>query len=174
MERGLVEMVDPQTMRDTLRFWASGVAVVTAGDSQRRAGMTVSAFNSLSLEPPLVLVCLFKDTTTAQLVTEIKHFAISILGEEHAYLSDRFAGRISLQENEDRFDGVSTTTATTGSPILTDALAWLDCRIHKVHDGSTHWIMCGEVLAAGHGGSDAPLIYYDRNYRSLMLETEHT
>jgi flavin reductase (DIM6/NTAB) family NADH-FMN oxidoreductase RutF len=167
-------MIDPQTMRDTLRFWASGVAVVTTADSKRRAGMTVSAFNSLSLEPPLVLVCLYKDTTTAEHISEIGYFAISILGEDHAYLSDRFAGRIPLLENEDRFDGVAITSATTGSPILREALAWLDCRVHQVHDGSTHWIVCGEVLAAGRGSSEAPLIYYDRNYRNLMLETEHT
>jgi flavin reductase (DIM6/NTAB) family NADH-FMN oxidoreductase RutF len=167
-------MIDAQTMRDTLRFWASGVAVVSTGDSQRRAGMTVSAFNSLSLEPPLILVCLYKDTTTAELIQHTNVFSISVLGEDHAYLSDRFAGRIPLLEHEDRFDGVATMTAVTGSPILTASLAWLDCRVHKVHDGSTHWIICGEVLAAGRGTSEAPLIYYDRNYRNLMLETEHS
>jgi flavin reductase (DIM6/NTAB) family NADH-FMN oxidoreductase RutF len=167
-------MIDEATMRDTLRFWASGVAIVTTADAERQAGMTVSAFNSLSLEPPLVLICLHKDATTAGLIEETGHFAISILGSDHAYLSDRFAGRIPLIENEDRFEGLSLISAVTGSPILADALAWLDCRVHQVHDGSTHWIITGLVLAAGHGDSEAPLIYYDRNYRALMLQTEHS
>jgi flavin reductase (DIM6/NTAB) family NADH-FMN oxidoreductase RutF len=167
-------MIDEATMRDTLRFWASGVAIVATADSTRRAGMTVSAFNSLSLEPPLILVCLHKEATTAQLVEEIGHFAVSILGSDHAYISDRFAGRIPLTEDEDRFEGIPVITATTGSPILAEALAWLDCRVHQIHDGSTHWIITGLALAAGNGESDAPLIYYDRNYRTLMLQTEHT
>jgi flavin reductase (DIM6/NTAB) family NADH-FMN oxidoreductase RutF len=167
-------MVDALLMRDTLRFWASGVSVVTTAGSQRRAGMTVSAFNSLSLDPPCILVCLYKDTTTAQLVRETGHFAISILGEDHAYVSDRFAGRVPLLAGEDRFDTVPITTAVTGSPILVDALAWLDCKVEAVHDGSTHWIVIGGVMAAGRGTSEAPLVYYDRNYRSLMLQTERT
>jgi flavin reductase (DIM6/NTAB) family NADH-FMN oxidoreductase RutF len=167
-------MIDPTIMRDTLRFWASGVAIVTTKHGENRAGMTVSAFNSLSLEPPLILVCLHKDAVTAELIEQSKHFAVSILGNDHAYLSDRFAGRIPLSEEEDRFDDVPLISAVTGSPILSEALAWLDCRVHQVHDGSTHWILTGLAVAAGRGDSEAPLIYYDRNYRALMLQTEHS
>ena len=160
-------MVDPQTMRDTLRFWASSVSVVTTASAERRAGMTVSAFNSLSLEPPMILVCLYKESSTAQLLQETGIFAVSFLGEQHASVSDRFAGRIPLADKEDRFLGVSTLTAVTGAPILAEALAWLDCRVHAQHDGSTHWIVIGEVLATGRGSSTAPLVYYDRQYRTL-------
>jgi flavin reductase (DIM6/NTAB) family NADH-FMN oxidoreductase RutF len=167
-------MIDAATMRDTLRFWASGVAIVTTTHGENRAGMTVSAFNSLSLEPPLILVCLHKDATTADLIEKSGYFAVSILGSDHAYLSDRFAGRIPLSEEEDRFDGIPLLTAVTGSPILSEALAWLDCQVHQVHDGSTHWIITGLAVAAGNGDSEAPLIYYDRNYRALMLQTEHS
>lgn len=167
-------MIDPTTMRDTLRFWASGVAIVTTAHGRSRAGMTVSAFNSLSLEPPLILICLHKDAGTAQLIRESNQFAVSILGNDHAYLSDRFAGRIPLAENEDRFDGVPLISAVTGSPILSESVAWLDCKVHEVFDGSTHWIITGLAVAAGRGTSEAPLIYYDRNYRMLMLQTEHT
>ena len=167
-------MVDAQLMRDTLRFWASGVSVVTTANGERRAGMTVSAFNSLSLEPPCILVCLLKGTTTAEMIQETGHFAISVLGEDQAYVSDRFAGRVPLLEHEDRFDHVPVATVVTGSPVLTEALVWLDCRVEAVHDGNTHWIVIGEVLAAGHGTSESPLIYYDRNYRALLLQTEQT
>jgi flavin reductase (DIM6/NTAB) family NADH-FMN oxidoreductase RutF len=159
-------------MRDTLRLWASGVTVVTSQHDSQRAGMTVSAFNSLSLEPPLVLVCLFKDTRLAQMVTDSRIFAISILNAEQAALSDRFAGRVPLAEGEDRFDSVTTTTAVTGSPILTDALAWLDCRVHALHDGGTHWIVVGAVQATGqhYDAHPAPLIYYNRAYRQMETQ----
>lgn len=167
-------MIDAHTMRDTLRLWASGVAVVTTQCEDQRAGMTVSAFNSLSLEPPLILVCLYKTTTTAKTIHECGHFAVSFLSEDQAYIADRFAGRVPLQENEDRFDGIALHTAVTGAPVLSDALAWLDCRVEQVHDGSTHWIVIGEVMAAGRRDGEAPLVYFNRNYRSLMLQTEHS
>ena len=85
--------MDAKDMRDTLRLWASGVAVVSTSDSSCRAGMTVSAFNSLSLDPPTILVCLQKDTRTAEVIQSSGIFAVSILGADQAYVSDRFAGR---------------------------------------------------------------------------------
>jgi flavin reductase (DIM6/NTAB) family NADH-FMN oxidoreductase RutF len=164
-------MIDPQTMRDTLRYWASGVSVVstvlTQDDAQLRSGMTVSAFNSLSLEPPLVLVCLHKEAHTARMVMESGCFAISILGAEQSELSDRFAGRIPGLDGDNRFHDLATFTAQTGAPILRDALAWLDCTIHTTHDGSTHWIVIGLVQAAGRGLASEPLLYFDRSYRQL-------
>lgn len=157
----------PEQMRDTLRLWASGVSVVTTASSTRRAGMTVSAFNSLSIEPPLVLVCLHKDASTSQLLQETKHFAVSILSESQAAISDRFAGRVPLENKDERFIGVPTRTFITGSPILADCVAWLDCRIHEQHDGSSHWIAVGEVLATGFYPDRRPLLYYNRGYHTL-------
>jgi flavin reductase (DIM6/NTAB) family NADH-FMN oxidoreductase RutF len=118
------------------------------------------------LEPPLIRLPAQRGTT-AQLVEEIGHFAVSIPGSDHAYISDRFAGRIPLTEDEDRFEGILVITATTGSPILAEALAWLDCRVHQIHDGSTHYYYRSGARG-GNGESDAHL--YDRNYRTLMLQ----
>lgn len=160
-------MIDAEALRDTLRFWASGVSIVTTFADGSRSGMTVSSFNSISLEPPLVLVCLLKDTITARQVKESGHFAVSILSEDDSYLSDRFAGRIPLAQGEDRFDGVETFTAETGSPILKQAIAWLDCTVYAIHDGGTHWIVVGLVAAAGHTEPNAPLIYFNRGYHHL-------
>lgn len=157
----------PEQMRDTLRLWASGVSVVTTASGDRRAGMTVSAFNSLSIDPPLVLVCLQKDTTTAQLLQETGHFAVSILAGSQADISDRFAGRVPLEHKEDRFIGVPTRTIITGSPILAECVAWLDCRIHEQHDGSSHWIVVGAVVATGFYPDRNPLLYYNRSYHGL-------
>ncbi|MBK8025658.1 MAG: flavin reductase family protein [Chloroflexi bacterium] len=169
--------IDAASMRDTLRFWASGVSVVTTAHDDENghhiAGMTVSAFNSLSLEPPLVLTCLNKDTTSAHLIKASGLLAVSILTSEQAYLSDRFAGRVPLASNEDRFDGIPIFTAVTGAPILRGALAWLDCHVRTIQDGSTHWIVISEVLAAGHiDASAVPLLYYNRAYNTVVTEAE--
>jgi flavin reductase (DIM6/NTAB) family NADH-FMN oxidoreductase RutF len=165
--------VDSTMMRDTLRLWASGVSIVATSDGTQRAGMTVSAFNSLCLEPPLVLVCLFKDTVTADLVQSAGVFSVSILHADQIALSDRFAGRVELEEGEDRFDGVPVFEAETGSPIIQGAIAWLDCRVTEVHDGVSHWIVIGETVAAGYRTDDtAPLLYFDRDYREVQRQTE--
>jgi len=156
-------------MRDTLRLWPSGVAVVTTALDEERAGMTVSAFTSLCLEPPLIVVSVFKNTRTGSLIAKSGHFGVSILHADQAYIADRFAGRIPLAEGEDRFDGVPLTQAVTGSPLLSEAIAWLDCRLYATYDGVTHWIYIGEVLATYHRETDnAPLIYFDRDYRELQ------
>ena len=162
-------MIDPSHLRNTLRYWASGVSVVTTSDGIRRSGMTVSAFNSLSIDPPMILVCLSKEASTAQLVQTTRHFAVSILGYQHHDISDRFAGRIPFADKEERFTGIATHHAVTGSPILSDAIAWLDCRIATQHDGNTHWIVIGEVVATNQQ-PDQPLLYFDRNYRTLASE----
>ncbi|MCC6613634.1 MAG: flavin reductase family protein [Anaerolineae bacterium] len=167
----MADHVGPEDMRDTLRLWASGVSVVTSAAGDERNGLTVSAFNSLSLEPPLILVCLHKDSNTIPMIEESGVFAVSILNSDQAYLSDRFAGRVDLDEDEDRFTGVETFTALTGSPLIKDAVGWLDCRVHTRHDGSTHWIYIGEVVATGHSSTtEDPLLYFDRNYRMVARE----
>jgi 3-hydroxy-9,10-secoandrosta-1,3,5(10)-triene-9,17-dione monooxygenase reductase component len=167
--------VPPNIMRDTLRFWASGVSIVATSDGEVRAGMTVSSFSSLCIDPALVLVCIYKDTHVANMIESSGSFAVSILSEEQVYLSDRFAGRVPLLDGEDRFDGVVVAEGITGSPLIVGALAWIDCRVQAIHDGVTHWIIVGEVMATGHQDDDgAPLIYYNRDYRAMQLETERT
>ncbi len=169
--------VERNAMRDTLRFWSSGVTVVAttaATQELNYAGMTVSAFTSVSLEPPLILVCLAKNTTTANTVLQSQVFSVSLLSGEQAHLSERFAGRVALPEHGDRFDGIAVQTAVTGAPILGDALAWLDCRVQTVHDGGTHWIVLGEVVATGHqDDATPPLVYFNRGYYALADEPEH-
>ena len=166
--------IQAASMRDTMRFWASGVAVVSSADDTCRAGMTVSAFNSLSLEPSLILVCLKKNTRTTQVIENSGVFSVSILGADQVELSDRFAGRVPLTDGEDRFDGISEFTAETGSPILGDALAWVDCKVHHIHDGSTHWNVIGEVLMARcpTANDESPLVYFNRGYHALAPLTE--
>lgn len=165
-------------MRDTLRFWSSGVAVVSTlaqTPEHPYAAMTISAFNSVSLEPPQILISIAKTSMTTGYLLQAGVFAVSILDGDQSELADRFAGRIPLPANADRFNGVPVRTEITGAPVLRDALAWLDCRVHAVHDGGTHWIVIGEVAATGHRDDNtAPLVYFNRAYYAVTPEQELT
>jgi flavin reductase (DIM6/NTAB) family NADH-FMN oxidoreductase RutF len=163
--------VEPALMRETMRLWASGVSVVTSAYGDERSGLTVSAFNSLSLQPPMILICLHKDSHTIPLIEQSGVFAVSFLNGDQAHLSDRFAGRTPLGEGEDRFTGVETFTAATGSPIIGGAIGWVDCKVASKHDGSTHWIYIGEVHATGKNTLVTdPLLYFNRAYRAMEKE----
>ena len=157
-----------EELRATMRLWANGVTVVTSALGKQRAGMTVSSFTSVSLEPPLVLICVFLGTETCNLIEESGVFAVSVLGAEHAQLSNQFAGFSELPEGADRFYNVATTTAESGCPILADSIAWVDCKVHSQLDAGTHRVIIGEVLAAQFDTEQpAPLIYFNRGYHTV-------
>lgn len=158
----------PAQLRDVLRFWTTGVTIVSAAHGGLQHGMTVNSFTSLSLEPPLVSVSLEKVTRTHSLVMQAGRFGVSILAAEQRELSDRFAGRES--ESGDRFAGVEVFYLESGSPLLAQALAFFDCAVSARHDAGTHTIFISEVLAAG-AATDAdgrkPLAYFNRGYREI-------
>ncbi len=162
---------DSEKLRETMRMWLTGVTIVTTQNGDLARGMTVSSFTSVTLEPPLILICLQKQTETAQAILESGSFAVSMLGADQEYLSNLFAGFIPLKEGEDRFEGLELIYAASGAPILHSSMGWLDCRVHSVLDGSTHHIFMGEVLEASgfpaDGSIQAPLLYYNRGYRRL-------
>ncbi|MFN8531701.1 MAG: flavin reductase family protein [Anaerolineae bacterium] len=160
--------VDAQTMRDTMRYWVSGVSIVTTQHEGQRGGMTVSAFTSISVEPPQILICLNKGISSLPLLQASGAFAVNILAAHQLYLSDLFGGRVPLPEGADRFEGLTLKTAVTGAPILTESLGYLDCRVKQQFDGETHWVIIGEVVAtATHNMVPFPLVYYNRKYRAL-------
>lgn len=162
-------MTEPlgEALRGAMRRWASGVSVVTAAHGGRRGGMTVSAFFSASLEPPIVVVSLEEGTETLALARASRAFAVSVLGEGAEGASARFAG-YGLAPDADRFEGRATSSKTTGAPVLVDAIAWVDCRVRALHAVGTHVLVVGDVVAAGASpGPARPLVYCDRGYRRL-------
>lgn len=159
---------DANAFRAALARFASGVTVVTArDDAGGDHGMTVSAFASLSLEPPLVLVCLDATATLLPHVHAASTFGISILGAEQSELSRRFA-----DQSTDRFDGVAFTRGASGSALLDGAVAHLECRRVAVHPGGDHEIIIGEVLTA-RTFTGAPLVYFHRAYRRFERQPGH-
>lgn len=153
-------------LRKVMRNWASGVTVVTAKDGGQSHGMTVSAFTSISLQPPLVLVSLEKTSRTHDLVQKSRHFGVTILADDQIDISDRFAGRIPAFD-DNRFLGLAIETMTSGVPFIVGGLAYLDCHIVHTYDTGLHTLFIGEVDASCTALAGKPLLYHDQDYRDL-------
>jgi len=154
--------IDGDLFRAVLSRFASGVTIITTRDEQGRDhGMTVSAFSSLSLEPPLVLVAIGHDATMAPVMATATSFGVNILSERQEELSRRFADKL-----DDRFAGIGITRGVLGDALIDEALGTLDCRIVARHPAGDHDIVVGEVEgAAAHDGR--PLLYYRGGYAGL-------
>jgi len=154
--------IDSDEFRAVLGRFASGVTVLTARDTEGRDhGMTVSAFCSASLVPPLVLACIDRSADMYGVLRTATHFGISILAEEQEALARRFA-----ELEVGRFDGIGYTRADSGVVLLDDALGHMDCRRVDRYDAGDHAIHVGEVeWASSHKGM--PLLYYRGGYTQL-------
>jgi flavin reductase (DIM6/NTAB) family NADH-FMN oxidoreductase RutF len=153
--------IDQNEFRRVLGHFASGVTVVTVADADGLHGITVSSFCSLSLQPPLVLICIDKRVTTHAALDQAGHFAVSILRQDGEHLSRHFASR-----DMDKFNGIAYHTGITGAPLLDEALALIECRIAQTADGGDHTIFIGEVLTAT-ATDDKPLLYFRSGYHKL-------
>lgn len=155
--------VTGEAFKAALSRWASGVAIVTARAGDRVHGMTVSAFASVSLEPPLVLVCADKSSNTLGLIEEGGCFAANVLGRGQEALSNRFA---SKEDEERRFEGVAWEEGSTGAPLLPGAVASIDCRVVASHDAGDHVIYVGRVEHVATRDLE-PLLFFRGRYHSL-------
>lgn len=155
--------ITPDQFRDALRLFSAGVTLVTSRAGESTHGMTVSAFTSISADPPIIAVVIDQaHTLNALLQGDEANFAVNILAADQEELSNRFA----FVKDEDRFQAGDWGRATTGSPILLDALAWLDCTVAARHPAGSHTIYLGSVVAcAVPRPEEKPLVYWDRDYR---------
>lgn len=153
--------VEPQDFKNALSHWASGVTVVTTVSDGQWKGATVSSFSSVSLNPPLVLICLNKNMYTHEVIIESGIFAANILSTNHLEAGKLFAGM--YPEIEDRFSQNEWITAETGAPILADAVGWVDCTVKHAYDGGDHTIFVGEVQAGGVKAGE-PILYFNRQW----------
>jgi len=139
--------VDETAFRQAMGRFATGVTVITTSVDGKLYGLTVNAFCSVSLEPPLVLVCIDRLSRSCQLLAESGMFAVSILAWKQQFLADRFAARAPLVDTA--FTGVPYRLATTGAPVLAEAIAWADCRVSQTVPAGDHDVYIGSVLAVG-------------------------
>ena len=157
--------INKDEFRAALSRFPSGVTIVTTRDADGRFhGITVSAFASVSLEPPMILVCIDKNTGSHDAFREGEFFVVNILAEGHETLSNRFASHIS-----DKFEGVDYRIGIGEIPVLEDAFVTLECRLANAHEGGDHTIFVGLVEKSGIKDAN-PLIYWHGSYRNLEIK----
>ena len=150
--------------RQALGGFATGVTVITTRGEDHLFGMTANAFSSVSLDPPLVLVCVIKGTTGAQVIEQNGMFAVNILGSHQEPISRYFASK-DRPRGLEAFKEIPHATAATGCPIIEGAAGFLDCRLHAAHDAGDHVIFIGEVVALAHEPDVEPLVFHGGRYR---------
>lgn len=155
-------MVDSHAFRAGLGRFCSGVNVVTTVDAQGRDhGMTVSAFCSVSLEPPLVLVCIGHDASMYSTMEKATHFTVNILSEGQEAIARRFA-----ETSSDRFSGIGFTRGQNGMTILDEVLGFIECEITERYEAGDHDILIGAVTVV-ESFEGKPLLYYRGGYAQL-------
>lgn len=156
-------MLEGQKFRDALSAFASGVTVISVRDDEGRLrGITVSAFSSVSLSPPLILACVARSSTSEREFTPGVYFGVSILSERQTSLAQHFA-----KPSGNKFGDIPFRFGRAGIPLIEDASAQLECVVSRRLDGGDHTIVLGEVLAAEVSDAE-PLIYVRRGFRQIV------
>lgn len=154
---------DARAFRRALGNFATGVTVVTAQTAAgEKAGVTANSFNSVSLDPPLILWSIDKRSSSLAIFEQASHFAVNILAADQIGLSNRFA-----RPSEDKFAGVELEQGAGGAPLLKDCAARFQCQRYQQVDAGDHWILIGEVVAFDDFGR-APLLYHQGAYSAVL------
>ena len=153
---------DAELQREIMGRFATGVTVVTIKAGETLWGMTANAVTSLSLDPPLVLVAVDKETQTHAYLQEAGAFAMNILARDQEELSNRFA-----KPGPKEFSDLEFTTGDTGSPLLAGTLGYVDCRVVEILPGGDHDIFVGEIVDGEHRAGGRPLLFFGGRYASL-------
>jgi flavin reductase (DIM6/NTAB) family NADH-FMN oxidoreductase RutF len=156
--------VDSNAFKQAMAQFASGVTIVTTAHEDVFYGMTVAAFSSVSLNPPLVLVCIGKSATSCEPVGLAKKFAVHILPAAQEHLGVRFSNKNTMVE---RFDGLLYTLGATGCPLLDGSLAHVECDVAEAYEAGDHMIYLGRVVAVEVHDVGEPLLHFRRAFRTL-------
>jgi 3-hydroxy-9,10-secoandrosta-1,3,5(10)-triene-9,17-dione monooxygenase reductase component len=155
--------IDKSELRRVMGHFPTGVTIVTTYDKAGALyGLTANALSSVSLAPPLLLVCVDKNSKTYPCFEQSGVFTVNILADHQEALSRKFA-----VSGGDKFDGVSYRLGANGAPIVDGALAYLECRVARSCDGGDHTIYIGEILQAETSDTGKPLLFYRGGYRTL-------
>jgi flavin reductase (DIM6/NTAB) family NADH-FMN oxidoreductase RutF len=159
-------VVDPTDLRRAAGQFPTGVTVVTVRDGDGARGMTANSFITVSLDPPLILVSVVKRARTHRLLEAPgTRLAVSVLGEQHRELSDRFAGRHGDVQSD--FTVVPHWSTDDGLPVLEGALSWFVARVVAIHSAGDHSLFVAEVEDLGTEPGGGPLIFFAAGYRGL-------
>ncbi|WP_460773329.1 flavin reductase family protein [Microbacterium sp. GXF7504] len=168
LKKGRVDPVDEAEFRAVMSHFATGVVVVTGGAADGTPlGMTAQSFSALSLDPPLVMVCPSRTSTSWPRIGATHRFAVNVLSADQAELSRRFA-----RSGGDKFSGLRWSWGEYGAPLIDGAIAHIECDLEVVHPGGDHYIAVGRVrklasALAEAGAEPSPLLFYRSGYRTL-------
>lgn len=149
-----------------MRHLAGGVCVVSVGDGSKRSGLVATSVVSLAMDPPTLLVCVNRTSSTWPLIEQFRTFAVNLLTHRHLLLAQRFAGMGGVK-GADRYVGFEWSRVATGAPILNDALVAIDCEVEELIERHTHGIVIGRVKAVTQAREDDVLVYLRGKYSSL-------
>ena len=170
-ERGADAVIErlpsPGDFRDAMRSFVGNVSVLTAGEGDDRSGLVVTSAISLSAEPPLLLACVNRSSSTWPLLERYGCFGWSALGAGHQAVAERFTGFGGVKGVE-RYAGASWVAAKTGAPLLEDAAVGIDCTVEEMIDRATHSIIIGRVQAIRTRPGQGALIYWNGAFRGLV------
>lgn len=154
--------LEPALFRDVCSRFASGVTITTVMSADGKPhGLTASSFTAVSLQPPLILVCINHNAGVLQHFRTASHFAVNILRANQQAISNQFAVHAG-----DRFEGVAWVVGAGGAPLIENCLAQVECITQQIVDAGDHAVFFGEVVAAKVAPGE-PLLYFDRSYRFL-------
>jgi len=154
--------------RNALGLFPTGVTVITAMDAQGDPlGITVSSFNSVSLEPPLVLFSVACTSTSLESLRAADAFAVNVLRQSQSDISNRFA-----RTETKSWDKIAYRAGRTGSPLLGGAVVSFECRPYATYEGGDHLVFLGEVVAFRTSGAAEPLVFYSGSYREIRGQME--
>lgn len=154
--------------RAAMRKLAGAVSILTAGTGEARTGLTATSVTSLSVEPPTLLICVNRSSSSLEPLLRERTFAINVLRPHHQPVADQFAGKGGLKGPE-RYAGADWTRLETGAPVLADALAAFDCELEDAIERHSHVIVIGRVVASRITESAEPLLYWSGAYRNLDI-----
>src|SRR2546425_5567367 len=159
--------MDPQVFRQIIGNFASGVTVITTREQGTNYGLTASAMTSLTLDPPMLLVCINKNTGTQAAISRTRTFGVNILDLDQAHLAYQFA-----KPQSNKFEGVDFSYGSLGVPLLTGALARIECRVAADVEAGTHKVFLAEVESADTGGTATPT-HFQRQVGRLETVPDH-
>lgn len=159
----MIQDFDAQAFRQVMGQFATGITVITTVDADGNLyGMTANSFTSVSLDPPLLLVCVGRELDFARVITSASHFGVNILAAGQEDLSRRFATR-----NIDKFAGLSYRPGRSGVPLLAGTLGHIECARYELLPGGDHVIVVGRIEHLEYRGGE-PLVYFGSRYRWLQ------
>ena len=156
--------ITAENLKEIMRNWTTGVAIITSQFEDNVHGMTVNSFTSVSLDPPLVVVTLANNTRSCLLVKNSKEFGVTILSSSQKEISDKFSGKFG--EFIDRFENLDVFSLSNNIPLISAGLAWINCDVIQEIDLGHSTLFIARVIAAKSAGGD-PLLYHDRGYYQL-------